>query len=266
MPLEGWSLPQSPTGKASLVPPPPWHYSGEVIAVDFTADTSAISSLLPDELSPTEGGEATFVFAHWSSRADADSRLGRDPARAQYHEAYVVLQSRYKDRKVGRVPYIWVDNDVSLVRGLIQGFPKKIGAIAMTRHVALGNGGAKKEIGGSFHGHLSSNGERLATAAVSISEVREKGYPPGVSLPLVHTRLWPSLTISDGPAVHELAMADISDFALGTLYTGQGELHFGDSLFEELHLLRPVSVGLGWVFSMAFSVQGGHVVSPSEVG
>ena len=42
MTLQGWTLPQSATGRSSIVAPPPWHYSGEIIAVDFTA-----SALVP---------------------------------------------------------------------------------------------------------------------------------------------------------------------------------------------------------------------------
>ena len=34
-------------------------------------------------------------------------------------------------QRCARVPYIWVDNDLSLVRGHIQGFPKKLGTIAI---------------------------------------------------------------------------------------------------------------------------------------
>jgi acetoacetate decarboxylase len=40
MTLKGWTLPLSATGRSSIVAPPPWHYSGEIIAVDFTAPTA----------------------------------------------------------------------------------------------------------------------------------------------------------------------------------------------------------------------------------
>ena len=31
MSLIGWTLPQTATGRSATVPPPPWHYSGEII-------------------------------------------------------------------------------------------------------------------------------------------------------------------------------------------------------------------------------------------
>lgn len=40
MDLQGWSLPLSPDGSASLVPPPPWHFSGDVIGIDYRTDPS----------------------------------------------------------------------------------------------------------------------------------------------------------------------------------------------------------------------------------
>ena len=46
MTLRGWTLPQSATGRSSIVAPPPWHYSGEIIAVDFTAPVDVVESLL----------------------------------------------------------------------------------------------------------------------------------------------------------------------------------------------------------------------------
>ena len=60
------------------------------------------------------------------------------PRWGQYREAYCVLYGLFEDRKVSRIPYIWVDSELSLVRGHVQGFPKKLGDVFMTRPVALG--------------------------------------------------------------------------------------------------------------------------------
>ena len=55
MTLKGWTLPQSPTGRSSLLPPPPWHYSGEIISADFTADPDRVAELLPPGMTPMGG-------------------------------------------------------------------------------------------------------------------------------------------------------------------------------------------------------------------
>ena len=259
MSLVGWTLPLSPTGRSQLVPPPPWRYSGEIIGVDFKADPDKAAAYLPDGFEPAGDGSASFVFADWCSAADVDPAVRDDPARGQYKEAYLVLHGRFAGRRAGRVPFIWVDSDLSLVRGLIQGFPKKLGDIAMTRPVELGVGGYRKEPGARFSGHVSALGRRLVTAAVDLEATRSDWYPPGIATPLIHTRLWPAID-GDEPAVSELARARIEGFEMGEVLVGPASLEFGASEFDEIADLAPVEVGDGYVCSVAFGVVGGEIV------
>jgi hypothetical protein len=59
--------------------------------------------------------------------------------------------------------------------------------------------------------------------------------------------------------VHELALGKIDGFEVGAVHTGPAELSFGDSEYDEIAELGPVTVGAGAVFSLAFSVVGGSV-------
>jgi acetoacetate decarboxylase len=174
MSLRGWTLPQTATGRSSIVAPPPWHYSGEIIAVDFAAPLDAMTALMPEGMKPVPEGTASVVFADWCSASDHDARVLADPAVGQYHEAYVVLHAIRGDRKVGRVPFIWVDSELSLLRGQIQGFPKKMGQIAMTKPVAIGRGGVRKEVGSTFMAHATSHGRRVLTATVTIDGTTDR--------------------------------------------------------------------------------------------
>jgi acetoacetate decarboxylase len=257
MTLRGWTLPQTASGRSSIVAPPPWHYSGEIIAVDFTAAPDAVAALLPAGMTPVPEGTASVVFADWSSSSDNDDRVGADPAIGQYHEAYVVLHALRGDKRVGRVPFIWVDSELSLLRGQIQGFPKKMGQIAMTKPVELGKGGVRKQKGSSFAAHATSHGRRVLTAKVTLENTTER-LPRAATLPLVHTRLFPAVDRPE-PSVHELQFGAIADFACGAIHTGPASLELGTTEYEEIAALGPVSVGPGYVFSMAFSVTGGRV-------
>ena len=49
---QGYSLPLSPTGRASLVPSPPWHYVGDFVVVDYWADPAAVAAVLPPGMEP----------------------------------------------------------------------------------------------------------------------------------------------------------------------------------------------------------------------
>lgn len=256
--LKGWTLPQSHTGRASILPPPPWHYSGEIISVDFTGDPERIAEVLPPGIEPAGDGSGSFVFADWSSAADFDPRIGREPSAGQYREAYCILYGTFAGKKIGRIPYIWVDSDLSLVRGLVQGFPKKLGEIHMTRPVELGKGGVRKTIGARFAAHASSHGRRLVTAEVTLDQQLERFYPPSVATPLLHTRLFPAV-VGEVPAVHEFQRAEIADFEIGAVFAGPGQLEFGASEFDEINELGPITASRGYVHSLAFSVVGGSV-------
>jgi acetoacetate decarboxylase len=259
MTLQGWSLPLSPDGRASLVPEPPWHFSGEAIGVDFRGDPAAIAAVLPDAMEPLGDGSASFVFVDWSSSADRDPRIAADPARGQYKEAYVAVPALLDGAKVARVPYIWVDNDLSFARGHIQGFPKKLGTIATTRAVTVGRGGAQVEAGATFTGHVSSLGRRLATGSVTLDAPAEAGFVPrAMRLPIWHTRLVPDLA-GGAPLVHDLARNVLTDFEIAEVWQGPATLQFEVSEFEELAALAPVEVLGGFRCSVAFTITGTEV-------
>jgi len=94
--LQGFMPPRSPRGRASIVPPPPWHYSGDVLTIEYRTDPAAVAELLPDPLEPADEdpGAVAVVFADWQSCSDTFEEL-LDPLRAQYKEAFVVVRCRY---------------------------------------------------------------------------------------------------------------------------------------------------------------------------
>ena len=258
-PLDGWSLPLSPRGRAALVPRPPWHFSGDAIGIDFRADPDAAAAVLPRQLEPVGDGSASFVFCDWSSSAEEDPRIGGDPARGQYREAYVAVHARLDGRSAARVPYIWVDNDLSFARGHIQGFPKKFGTVSITRAVSIGRGGPRVEPGSRFVGHASSLGRQLARGSVSLQGPADPDFvPAALRSPVWHTRLVPDLAGGE-PLVHDLARNVVTDFAVADVWTGRGELEFYESEFEELAPLRPVEILGAFRCSVAFTVLGAEV-------
>jgi acetoacetate decarboxylase len=157
---------------------------------------------------------------------------------------------------VARVPYIWVDNDLSFARGHIQGFPKKLGVVAMTRAVAVGRGGPRLEPGATFVGHVASLGRRLATGSVTLERAADPGVvPKAMRLALWHTRLVPDLA-GGPPLVHDLARNIVTDFGVAGVWTGTATLELYESEFEELAALRPLEVLGGFRCAVAFTITG----------
>ena len=134
--LKGFTVPKSPFGQAALTPPPPWHYAGDVVGVEFWTDPDATAATLPNGLSPdpNSNGRAVMMFLDWQFTAQDHEYL--EPARYQYREAFVLVDAMYRDVPVMWCPYIYVDNDAALARGWTQGFPKKMGSIFQTRSFA----------------------------------------------------------------------------------------------------------------------------------
>nr|WP_256219440.1 acetoacetate decarboxylase family protein [Variovorax sp. 770b2] len=73
-----------------------------------------------------------------------------DPVLAQYRETIVVLEIERPDgSRCMYCPAIWVDQDISLLRGLLQGWPKKMSSTWLTRSLPLEHPAAAPMIPGS---------------------------------------------------------------------------------------------------------------------
>ena len=254
--LVGYSLPLTRTGRSSLVPPPPWHYSGDFLVVEYRADPGAAGAFLPPELElGDDAGAAAAVFADWQSCSDSGEEL-LDPVRAQYKEFFVVLACRYRGEAVTRCPFMWVDKGMPLVRGLIQGFPKKPGSIWMTRPITVGRAGPRLEAGGRFAATLSAGDRRLADATLTLTGLSADG-PTVNAPPLWNTRLFPAWDVDDEPFL-EHVWAGGRDRDVSPVWEGDATLAFYDSPADELAELAPVEVGKGFWFSFGYTVDGGR--------
>ena len=256
----GYSLPLSPGGTASLVPAPPWHYVGDFLVIEYWADPDAVAALLPPGLAPyaPDPGRAAALFVDWQSCADAGEEL-LDPGRGQYKECFLVVNAMLGAEQVTTCPYIWVDTDFALVRGWIQGFPKKLGEIHMTRSFGLD---CRAE-GRSFAGTLSAHGRRLVAATVTPQEVSESG-PTHNDPPLVNHRHFPRLAAGRhaDPAVDELVRARSRDRSISPIGRGPATLELYAAPGEEHDRLAPVRVGDGFRFTFAYTVDDLEPVSP----
>ena len=73
--MKGFMFPRTATGKASLLPDPPWHYSGAMLALEYRTDPTAVAELLPAGVEPAvprEEQEYTKSRLVEEIRADQD--------------------------------------------------------------------------------------------------------------------------------------------------------------------------------------------------
>jgi hypothetical protein len=89
-----FTAPFTTSGRAALVPPPPWHYAGWLLNVAFEHDPGDSQALVP----PAAGrpvGRGCVHFADWQACTDGRELL--DPVLAQYRETIVVLEIERPD-------------------------------------------------------------------------------------------------------------------------------------------------------------------------
>lgn len=265
MALQGFSVPRSPLGRATLTPEPPWYYAGNLLVVDFEADPAAVAAVLPAGLAPdpADPGGCTVFFVDWQY-AGAAGEERTDPVRGQYHECLLLVNASYDGAPVSTCPYIYVDKDTSMARGWIQGWPKRFGEVHTTRAFPLASPAAPViGSGESFAASLSANGRRLAEATVTLSEVSAEPVVLG-SRPIVNVRYFPQLASSAQrrPAVHELVRSVLTGGERTDVWQGDATLEFFPAPDAELHALAPVAIRGGYRYSTAFRVEDLEILEP----
>jgi acetoacetate decarboxylase len=258
--LSGLMYPRTPDGRAGILPPPPWHYSGEMLTVEFRTDPANVAELLPDGLSlaADDPGAVAIIWADWQSCSDTFDEL-LDPARAQYKEVFVVIRCQHEGQTYSRAAYIWVDKDFAMARGHIQGYPKKLSEIWMTRPIAYGKAGPRLQPGGTFGSTLSTWGRRQAEARFTITGSTDSaGFVNGH--PMLHSRQMPAIEMDGRDSLDELVTMRGFDADLGPVYTGDAELNLYDTPTEELGRFGDIEIIGGYYRQLGSSMAAGTTV------
>lgn len=243
----GFTAPFTTRGRAALVPPPPWHYAGWLINVGFRFAATSAAPLVPPA-----AGRATGVgcvhFADWQATTDGSELL--DPILSQYRETIVVLEINRPDgSRAMYCPAIWVDQDISLLRGLLQGWPKKLGSTWMTRSLPLDHPAAAPLRAGSALGaSLAVKDRRLIEARLQLTG--DVGPALGfLSAPTIGAVGWADLRAPDVCPEPRLLRPDIRQRTMGELHGATAELCFLEHPGEEIGELAGVAAteaSVGW--------------------
>jgi len=259
-PLKGYTLPLTPRGRSSLVEPPPWYYGGEVMQLVFRADPERVKEVIPPplEIGP-EPGKGIVWFVEWISVSESNPDLAFiNPERAIYKECLVMVQCSYQGTPGYIVPHIWVDNDFTLMRGFVQGFPKKLCHIYQTKLNDLNPKLGGKRPGAKIKGICEAHGDRLVEGSLVFKRQATSSELPSIRFYLM--RHFPDLENPSKPAIHELAISNIKDFRVANIWAGDAELKFFNSAVEEVSALSPVEVTGGFYSDMGFTITGGKII------
>lgn len=259
--VRGFFYPRSASGRASLIPPPPWFYSGDLLTVEYRTDPARVAELLPAplELSPEDPGAVAMIWADWQSCSSDRSEL-IDPGRAQYKEAFVVVRCAFAGEIYSRCVYIWVDKDFAIARGIHQGYPKKLGSMWQTRPHAFPHASPVIGPGGRFGATLAAGDRRLAEAVVTLREQSpHNGFVNGH--PMAHHRIVPGITKGSGDAFAELIRSGAADVEVGPAWAGDAELRLFEAPTEELATLEVHEIIGGYFRQVGVVWDGGSVLA-----
>jgi acetoacetate decarboxylase len=264
--LAGFLPPFTATGRSALVPNPPWHYSGDLLTVEYRTDPERVASLLPAgiDVAPDDPGAVALIWADWQSCSDAGEEL-LDPARSQYKEAFAVVRCSHAGVTYSRCALIWVTTDFAIGRGLHQGYPKKLGSIHMTRPMPHGRAAPRVETGARFGATLAAYDHRLATARITLTGPSDtNGFVN--ALPMLHNRQVRAIERDGGLVLDELVTMGGYDADLGQAWAADAELQLADSPWDELASSLPVREIIGGYYrQVGVSWNGGTTVERRPV-
>ena len=107
-----------------------------------------------------------------------------DPIRSQYRETIILISAGLDGSPCAYCPFIWVDQDVAMLRGLVQGWPTEIGSIwddAMNYDLPS-KATPVAGPGGRFGATLAVKDRRLVEGQPSRCEKRLPNFPrPGLA-------------------------------------------------------------------------------------
>lgn len=242
------------------MPPVPWHYSGELITLEYRTDVDAVRRLLPSgfELADEDPGAVAAIWADWQSCSDSFAEV-LDPIRGQYKEMFFVVRCKFQGKAYSRCVYIWVDKEFAMLRGQHQGYPKKLGSIHMSRPVHVGKAGPRVAPGGRFGVTLAAFDRRLAQGTLTL---REPCQSPGFvnSLPMAHNRWLPAIETDGRDSLNEVVTMSGYDVDFGRCFTGDCELQLFDSPVEELLDLAPREIIAGYWHEVGVSWRAGRTL------
>ena len=258
---KGFFYPRTATGDSSLIPHPPWYYSGDLLTVEYRTDPARVAELLPAplELAPEDPGAVALIWADWQSCSAGRAEL-LDPVRSQYKEAFVVVRCAFRGEVFSRCVYIWVDKDFAIARGMHQGYPKKLGSMWQTRPHPFGHAAPGLRAGAQFGATLAAGDRRIAEAVLTLRErTGSNGFVN--AHPMAHHRVYPGIERGGADAFAELISSGAAEFDGGPVWAGDVDLRLYESPTEELARLRADEIIGGYYRQVGVVWNGGSTLA-----
>jgi len=239
-------------GSTSAIEPGPWHYGADYIAVYFNGEVPSLRNLVPRPFD-VDGGTCMAYVCEIVSVGDSGAEMvASRPDRTLYQEAAVGVKVRFGEKPGIYYPVMWVTTEWSLLRGLLNGYQKRLAdRISMTKLHPLNPGLKPVSPGSRFGGFCAKGPERTLSLEVNLQRPGTAADLPAFGSTF-GMRRFPRTDESQG-TVSEPVEVLKSNSRVSDVWLGTG------SLMTELDVGRvePIS---GAVYRSGFTISGSRAL------
>jgi acetoacetate decarboxylase len=239
-------------GLTSAIEKGPWHYGADYVSVYFKGDPPSLKGLVPDPFAVDDGTGMAYVCEIVSVSESGKDMVSTSPDRTLYQEAAVGVKCRFGGRQGIFYPVMWVTTEWSLLRGLLNGYQKRLAdKIAMTRLHPLNPGLGPASPGSKFSGFCVKGAESTLSLEVTLQRKAEASDLPTFG-PVFGLRRLPKTDASQAE-VNEPVEILKSNSRVSDIWLGSG------SLKTTLEIGR-VKAFAGATYQSGFTISGSKVL------
>ncbi len=254
----GFTPPITRGGRSAIVPPPPHTYAVDYIAAYVRVDPAEAENLLPPELKLADDVAWIYISEFVSVSGDQWDLLYQDPEYTQYREGAIAFKVALNGNTYLYFPFMWVDRDWALMRGYVNGYPKKLARIAMSRTHPLLPGYEEPREGIRMGGYVARGGDVLYRLVVTLRERADR-------VPLAD--FGPTLTLRRFPATGE-GEADVYEYVTvvrtsgrtSDVWRGDAQVDIAGGINDELGYVKVREVLGGYFYRSHFRIEGTKLV------
>ncbi len=240
-------------GDTSAIEKGPWHYGADYVSVYFKGEPAKLASLVPTPFEVGDGQCMAYICEIISVSDSGADLVASAPDRTIYQEAAVGVGCAYRGRPGVYFPVMWVTTEWSLLRGLVNGYQKRLAdRIALTKLHPLNPGLKPIAPGMRFSGFCVKGGQRTLSVNVTVKKQGDASDLPKFGA-TYGRRVFPQ-TDKSQQHVDEPVEVTKSNSRVSDVWLGEG------SLETTLDLGRPMGV-TGAVYRSGFTISGSKVLA-----
>ena len=240
-------------GDTSAVEKGPWHYGADYITVYFKAEKGQLKELVPSPFVVDDGTCVAYACEIVSVSDKGRDMVASRPDRTLYNEAALGVKCSYNKRPGVFYPVMWVTTEWSLLRGLLNGYQKRLAdRISLTKLHPLNPGLGPMSPGTEFGGFCVKGPEQAL--AISVKVVRQGSPSDLVSFGTTFgMRKYPSTHESQMELAEPVEILK-SNSKVSDVWVGTGSLKTSIDVGD----VRPLSAA---VYKSGFTISGSKVLT-----